>query len=148
MISALTVSGHIAGYSSCSLRFDVNNYNESKKDFINRINIKMREEEDTRNGDSGSKYWYLGCENRDVGSIHSDFRIQNAVDLCEANYIAVYPVIGWWRERPHLGRYNSKVRYSLVISISTPEVDVDLYTPIITQIENSIKNPVEIKINT
>jgi len=124
------------------------NKNETKTDFIKRINIKMRGEDkkDSGEGTSGSENWYLGADNRDVGSIHSDFRQQNAADLCDANYIAVYPVIGWWRERTHLKRYNNKVRYSLVVSISTPEINVDLYTPIITQVEVSIKNTVEIEI--
>lgn len=88
----------------------------------------------------------MGADNRDVGSIHSDFREQNAVDLCEANYIAVYPVIGWWRERAYLKCYDKRVRYSLVVSISTPEANVDLYTPIITQIEAETQTTVEIEI--
>ncbi len=136
-------------YASCGLRFDVINQNETKDDFVKRINVKMRgdDKKDKGEGTSGSEYWYLGADNRDVGSIHSDFRQQNAVDLCDANYIAVYPVVGWWRERTHLRHYNNKVRYSLIVSISTPEIDVDIYTPIITQVEVSIKNAVEIEIS-
>ena len=135
-------------YPSCGLRFDVINQNENKSDFMKRINVKMRGEDKKNSGEgtSGSENWYLGPDNRDVGSIHSDFRQQNAVDLCDANYIAVYPIIGWWRERTHLGRCNNKVRYSLVVSISTPKVGVNLYTPIITQVEASIKSAVEIEV--
>ncbi len=135
-------------YPSCGLRFDVINQNETKEDFEKRINVKMRgdDKKDKGEGSSGSEYWFLGTDNRDVGSIHSDFRQQNAVDLCDANYIAVYPVVGWWRERTHLKRYNRKVRYSLIVSISTPKVDANLYTPIITQIKISIDNSVEIEV--
>jgi len=135
-------------YPSCGLRFDVINQNETKDDFIKRINVKMRGEDkkDKGEGTSGSEYWYLGSDNRDVGSIHSDFRDQNAVDFCDMNYIAVYPVIGWWRERKHLKRYHDKIRYTLVISISTPEITTDLYTPIVTQIETKIPNAVETRI--
>jgi len=135
-------------YPSCGLRFDVINNDEQKEDFVKRVNVKMRGEDkkDKGEGTSGSKFWFLGADNRDVGSIHSDFRKQNAVDLCEARYIAVYPVIGWWRERAHLRRYNDKVRYSLIVSISTPEVEIDLYTPIITQIQTVIAPTVEIEI--
>lgn len=135
-------------YPSCGLRFEVINKDETRDDFIKRVNVKMRgdDKKDKGEGTSGSKYWYLGADNRDVGSIHSDFREQNSVDLCEANYIAVYPVIGWWRERAHLKCYNKKVRYSLIVSISTPETKVDLYTPIITQIETTTQTPVEIEI--
>lgn len=135
-------------YPSCGLRFDVINQNEGKEDFEKRVNVKMRGDDrgDTGEGTSGSEHWYLGADNRDVGSIHSDFRQQDAIELCDANYIAVYPVIGWWRERSHLRRYNSKVRYSLIVSITTPEVDVDLYTPIITQVEARIRTAVEIEV--
>lgn len=132
-------------YPSCNLRFDVINQNESKSDFEKRINVKMREDKsDSGEGSSGSEHWYLGTDNRDVGSIHSDFRVQSAVDLCEANYIAVYPVIGWWRERKHLKCYNKKIRYSLIVTLSTPEVKVDLYTPIITQIKVAQQVPIKI----
>jgi len=132
-------------YQSCGLRFDVINQNESREDFIKRINAKMREDKDDRGeGTSGSEHWYLGSKNRDVGSIHSDFREQNAVDLCDANYLAVYPVIGWWRERAHLKCYNKRIRYSLIVSITTPETNADLYTPIISKIK--VSNQIEIKI--
>lgn len=128
-------------YSSCGLRFDVINSNESLVDFKKRINVKMRGEDksDKGQGTSGSERWYLGAENRDVGSIHSDFCELSAVELCECNRVAIYPVVGWWRERKHLGRSNNKVRYSLVVSLSTQKEEVDLYTPIVTQISNAVE---------
>lgn len=128
-------------YPSCGLRFDVINADETVEDFKKRVNVKMRGDDrsDSGDGSSGSDRWFLGSDNRDVGSIHSDFIKTSAVDLCQAKYLAVYPVIGWWRERSHLGRIDSKVRYSLVVSISTPDVDVDLYTPIVTQIPNAVE---------
>jgi hypothetical protein len=57
----------------------------------------------------------------------------NAADLATTNLIAVHPVTGWWRERPHLGRYEKLAKYSLIVSIEAPQVEVDLYTPIATQ---------------
>lgn len=133
-------------YPSCGLRFDIINTNETEDDFKKRINKKARgdDEKDKGEGTSGSDRWYLGSKNRDVGSIHSDFMIASAADLCEINHIAVYPVIGWWRERSYLGKCNSKIRYALVVSLSTPQEKVDLYTPII----NQIKVPVETDIQT
>ena len=124
-------------YPSCGLRFDVINSNETLEDFKKRVNIKMRGDDKKDSGDGSSRDWYLGVGNRDVGSIHSDFCDDLAVNLCDANYVAVYPVIGWWRERGHLGKYNEKIRYALVVSIETPEVEVDLYTSIITKIETT-----------
>lgn len=128
-------------YPSHGLRFDIINSDETIDDFQKRVNVRMRGEDqkDKGAGTSGSDRWYLGSDNRDVGSIHSDFITCNAVDLCEAKFIAVYPVVGWWRERAYLGKAGSTARYSLVVSISTPLQDVDFYTPIITQIPTSVK---------
>jgi len=128
-------------YPSCGLRFDLKNSDETIDDFKKRVNVKMRGEDikDKGDGSSGSERWYLGSDNRDVGSIHSDFCEINAVDLCDCNNIAVYPIIGWWRERTYLGKYNKKVRYSLVVSLSTPKEDIDLYTPIMTQVMPTIE---------
>ena len=44
--------------------------------------------------------------------------------------------MGWWRTRKKLERYNKKARYSLIVSIETPSIDVDLYTPVETEIRN------------
>ena len=41
---------------------------------------------------------------RNLGSIHSDVWHGTAADLAERDYIAVYPVICWWRERPKFER--------------------------------------------
>ncbi|NCB78049.1 MAG: S8 family peptidase [Negativicutes bacterium] len=124
-------------YPSCGLRFDVINSNETIEDFKKRVNIKMRGEDIKDSGDGSSRDWYLGVGNRDVGSIHSDYCDDLAVNLCDANYVAVYPVIGWWRERGYLGKYDEIVRYALVVSIETPEVEADLYTSIITKIKTT-----------
>ena len=132
-------------YPSCGLRFDVINSNENLEDFKKRINVKMRGEDRKDSGDGSSRDWYLGKENRDVGSIHSDFCSVPAVDLCDANFIAVYPVIGWWRERGHLGKFNEKVKYSLIVSIETPGVDTDLYTSIINQIDIEQQTEIDIE---
>ncbi len=128
-------------YPSCGLRFDVINANETTEDFKKRVNVKMRGEDkkDKGEGTSGSERWYLGSDNRDVGSIHSDFCELSAVDLCDCNFVAIYPVVGWWRERAYLGKYDSKVRYSVIISLSTPKIDVGLYTPIVTEIKNAVE---------
>lgn len=115
-------------------------------DLLSRVNVKMRGDDkaDSGDGSSGSERWFLGSDNRDVGSIHSDFIKATAAELSQAKYLAVYPVVGWWRERSYLGKVESKIRYSLIVSISTPDVSVDLYTPIVAQ----INNPIEVEIPT
>lgn len=131
-------------YASCALRFDVNG-SDTKDAFIGRISKAMEEEnEDIVKSGGGNVQWLLGPNNRNVGSIHSDTWQGTAAGLATSNLIAVYPVVGWWRERHQLGRWNYKIRYSLVVSISTPEVSTDLYTPIINKINVASKVKVEI----
>jgi hypothetical protein len=87
-----------------------------------------------------SNKWLIG-EKRNVGSIHSDIWTGTGAEAASCNLTAVYPVIGWWRERSNLNCYNNRARYSLIITIHTEETEVDLYTPIITK----IGIPIEIK---
>ncbi len=136
-------------YPGCRLYFDVNDINEDKGKFLSRINKKMREEEskERQTGDSSGR-WFLGVNNRNIGSIHSDIWEDIAANLAENRFIAVYPGGGWWKTRGGLGKYNSKVKYSLIISLSTPAQSIDLYTPIQNIITNaSNKRPVKTKIN-
>lgn len=133
-------------YASCNLRFEVNNSDESEEDFKKRINKLMREDdEDKGNGSSGSERWTLGKNNRCIGSIHSDIWEGTAAELCKSNYIAVYPTSGWWKEKDKLEKYNNKVRYSLIVSLETPNEEIDLYTPIITEIQNKVQIEVKVK---
>jgi len=66
--------------------------------------------------------------------LHSDIWTGSAAELASRGAIAVYPSAGWWKTRPALERYNQQVRYSLLVSISAPHIDVDLYTPIANQV--------------
>jgi hypothetical protein len=128
-------------YQSHGLRFDVNNVGEEEEIFRKRINIAAREEDEDFQGNSGAERWKVGKDNRSNGSIHSDYMEMTAAELSECNLIAVYPVIGWWRERKHLGKVENQTRYSLIISLETPAQDVELYTTV----KNMIEVPIEIK---
>ena len=130
-------------YASCGLRFDVINSNETVEDFGKRINMKMRGDDTKDKGDGSPRNWYLGTNNRDVGSIHSDFCETTAAELVNANYVAIYPVGGWWKDRVYLGKSNEKIRYSLIVSIETPDTKTDLYTPIVNLISEGIDTPTE-----
>lgn len=131
-------------YASYGLRFDVKSPSESEQDFVKRINAAARDEgEDGGPGtQSAASYWTIGSKVRDKGSVHSDIWNGSATDLAASGVIAVYPIIGWWRERTHLGRWNSQCRYSLIVSISTPEEKVDIYTPVANQIGITIPVPI------
>lgn len=130
-------------YQSCGLRFELKNSMESLDDFKKRINEIARAEDPNWHNVLGKPTsWYLGAKNRNVGSIHSDFMCVPAVDLSNANDIAVYPIGGWWKNRKRLKRYYDKIRYSLIISLSTKDTKVDFYTPIVTEIQNPVAVPI------
>ena len=130
-------------YQSCGLRFELKNSLESFDDFKKRVNRIARDEDPNWHNVLGKPTsWYLGAKNRNVGSIHSDFMCVPAVDLSNANDIAVYPIGGWWKNRKRLKRYYDKIRYSLIISLSTKETKVDFYTPIVTEIQNPVAVPI------
>ena len=122
-------------YQSHGLRFDVNNVDEDETAFRKRINVAARDEGEKSGGNSGSDRWILGSNNRSTGSIHSDFWEGTAAELATCNLIAIYPVIGWWRERKHLNKVETEARYSLIISLITPAQDIELYTTVKTMIE-------------
>jgi len=102
-----------------------------------RLNNAARDEEYDRNiaPDSRSDRWLIGKNNRKFGSIHSDSWQGTAAEIATCNLVGVYPVIGWWRERHHIQRWNKRARYSLIVSLHTPEETIDLYTPIAVQLK-------------
>jgi hypothetical protein len=127
-------------YASHGLRFDVKTPTETLESFRKRLNKAAREEEeDGPITSSDSAAWLLGPGLRSVGSVHSDRWTGSAVDLAQRGYIGVFPVVGWWRERHQLERWNRAARYALVVSISTPQTEVDIYTPVATQIQVPIQ---------
>jgi hypothetical protein len=122
-------------YQSHALRFDVKSPNESIDDFLRRVNAAAQsEDEDNPATQSASEYWTIGANGRNKGSIHSDIWKGSAAELAESGVIAVCPVIGWWRQRAYLGKWNSKTRYALIVSITTPEENVDIYTPVANKV--------------
>lgn len=121
-------------YASCGLRFDLRRPTESEQEFRARVNLEARVPGSVTNAASDSSNWVLGSDWRHRGSIHSDIWLGTAVELAEKNHIAVIPVSGWWRERKRLGRVNSQLRYALVVTIRTPPNQVDIYTPVATEI--------------
>jgi hypothetical protein len=117
-------------YASHALRFQVNGPGENETDFIRRINEQARDDGEHPGTTGPRDRWLFGDNTRNVGSVHSDIWEGRAVDLSLSNLIGVYPAVGWWRERHHLGRVNRRTRYSLLVSIHTPAQGVDIYTPV------------------
>ncbi|MEB8345361.1 S8 family peptidase [Flavobacteriaceae bacterium KMM 6898] len=128
-------------YKSHGLRFKMIDKNESQGAFQARVSKAIKDEQDDYVAE-GSENWILGSQVRDKGSIHKDIWVGAAADLALRNKIAVYPVGGWWKNRKKLNRYDSSVRYSLIISIETNEADIDIYNDVLNQITISI--PIDI----
>ncbi len=122
-------------YRSHGLKFDVNTQAESRDQFVARVNRLARDEENEGDSVNDSGRWAIGSQNRNLGSVHSDFIEGTAADIATCNFIGVFPVIGWWRERSHLNKWNKSTRYSLIVSIETPSEEVDLYTPVAVELQ-------------
>ncbi|MAZ09701.1 MAG: hypothetical protein CMN90_08485 [Sutterellaceae bacterium] len=121
-------------YESHGLRFDVKRPLERDSDFQARVNAAARDDEERLNRNDSDPNWVIGKKNRHKGSLHSDIWKGSAAELASRGAIAVYPSLGWWKTRPALEQYDQRIRYSLVVSINAPDIDVDLYTPIANQI--------------
>jgi hypothetical protein len=131
-------------YQSCGLRFQVIDRRQSLEDFLKSVSKKMREGRGDNGGPTGAEDWVLGSDNRDVGSIISDFKVMSAADLADARYVVVYPTKGWWAFRKALGKVADKVRYALVVTIDTPEVESQLYNEVIAQVKMPVETVIEI----
>lgn len=117
-------------YQSHALRFDLNSTLEDRRTFLARLNRAARDDGEKAQTPSENGRWRIGAIGRSRGSIHSDIWKGPAAQLAVCNLIGVYPVIGWWRERAWLNRWSKQARYSLIVSLHSPELDVDIYTPV------------------
>ncbi|MFB9080587.1 S8 family peptidase [Flavobacterium procerum] len=143
-------------YQSTALRFVLINPGEDFDNFklrTNKINqdalktelgMDMKESLDsgTMEKEKGSDRWSLGADNVFKGSIHSNYWTGTAVEIASCNKLAIYPqASGWWKQLKRQGKHNSTIRYSLIVSIETPENSQDIYTPIATRLalENHVK---------
>ncbi len=120
-------------YASHGLRFRMKSGTETLNEFRARINQAARAEEEGVATRTAAEEWMLGTF-RDHGSIHSDFWHGSAAELAERDAIAVFPIGGWWKEKPYLERSNQVARYALVVTIRAPGSDIDIYTPVVAQI--------------
>lgn len=143
-------------YQSTALRFLLINPGEDFDNFklrTNRINqdtlkealgIDKKDPLDAAmmEKEKGSERWALGADNIFKGSVHSNYWEGTAADIASCNKIAIYPqASGWWKQLKRQEKYESTLRYSLIVSIETPENLQDIYTPIAIKVaqENLIK---------
>lgn len=124
-----TARNRSSRYASHGLRFAVKMADENDDDFQKRIN-KLAREEGEKIKTPADDGWLLGLQLRSKGSLHHDIWKGPASDLARRGHIAVFPVSGWWKDRPHLERVEKIARFSLVVSIQTPAIETDIYTPV------------------
>jgi hypothetical protein len=117
---------------------------ESLDEFKLRINAHGREDDYDEDHVGETGRWELGVRGPTNGSIHSNTWFGGAAELADRGYIAVHPTLGWWRTRTNERRYDRRVHYSLIVTISTPLQDVDIYTPVANQIGVAV--PVEVEV--
>ncbi len=120
-------------YRSFGLRFDMKKRSETKTRFRSRISSSQVRDGTEVGGEKSC--WLLGPKAIQAGSLHCDLWRGRAVDLAGHDAIAVYPVGGWWKSHPGQKRVSDKARYALVISISAPGQNVDLYSEIAAIVE-------------
>jgi hypothetical protein len=130
-------------YTSHGLRFDVQRAAETLPEFRRRINAAIVGEDDGAPIAGEEARWRVGERLRNKGSIHSDYWYGSAVDLASRSSIAVYPIGGWWKENPGLDAAESIAKYSLVVTLKVPEVDVDIHTPILAAIQTDLEIEIE-----
>jgi hypothetical protein len=127
-------------YQGFGLRFALNRPGQTTSAFVATVSRAMMEDDDatiaTRTVPDNR--WLIGTQNRHRGTIHTDIWEGTAADVAACNDLAVYPVIGWWKERPHLGRGGRQARYALIVSIITDDQTVDIYTPVKVQVATQI----------
>lgn len=120
-------------YRSFGLRFDMKKRGETDARFRSRISASQ--ERDGTESDGEQSYWLLGPKAVQAGSLHCDLWRGYAADLALHDAIAVYPVGGWWKSHTGQKRMTDKARYALIISISAPGQNVDLYSEITALVE-------------
>lgn len=136
-------------YPSYNLYFDINRPTETEDDFITRISKPQKDDDSSMAPSSGNKVkWEIGKRSIQRGSIHSNTAKMTAAEMASCRYIAITPSSGWYQRTKGKAsmkdKADVKVKYSLVVSLETPEQDI--YSEIMTQM-TSILQPVPISIN-
>jgi hypothetical protein len=130
-------------YQSHGLRFEMKGALETEQEFHKHLNRRALDEEEERPTSASDDGWFLGTRARNTGSLHSDTWSGTAADLAERGVVAVYPVTGWWKDQQKRDRSELGVRYALVVSIETPTVESDIWTPVAQEVGLEVATALE-----
>lgn len=126
-------------YQSYGLRFDLRRSLEPVQQFVERVNALERDDPSDRAiVTPDDNRWRFGPNSISAGSLHCDVWTGPAADLAARDIVCIKPVMGWWRERASPAICNKQTRYALVMTLSTPDVDIDLHTPISNVVQANI----------
>ncbi len=123
-------------YQSHGLDFKMIKPTEDIEEFKRRVSAA---EENLNASYSGTEEpWLLKEGLRNKGGIKKDFIVSSGADLATRHTIAIYPKRGWYFTRKRLGLADTLVRYSLIMSIESEDLAVDIYNPVEQLIKNTI----------
>ena len=125
-------------YRSCGLRFQMQRAGESQKVFEMRLNELARAEDANVLPALPDSDWHFGNQMVSAGSVHSDIWEGTGAELALRNRIAIMPVGGWWKERRKERRFDSAIRYSLIISIASDDNETELYSEVEQLVEAAV----------
>lgn len=123
-------------YQSHALDFAVIKRGEREEVFRRRISSYADLPEDEV--DHSQEPWDTKQHLRNKGSIKKDFITSLGADLATRHILAVYPKRGWYKTRKRLGKAETVVRYTLIVSLETERQDIDLYSPVLAMVENVV----------
>lgn len=127
-------------YPSHGLRFAMKRPEDNIDAFRQRVNKQARDNGERPITFKTEPGWLFGRDQQtSTGSLHTDIWTGTAVNLASKEAVVVYPVAGWWKNRPKMDQSENGVNYSLIVSIEAPEVEVDLWTPVAQQVVTTIE---------
>lgn len=116
-------------YPSHRLKFDFQRFDESEARALSRVNRAV-----APSGPSGDDAgWMLG-KHRVRGTLHHDVWKGPAYQLVERRMVNVSPIRGWWAASSQVEPAEVPVRFSLIVSLRTPETTNDLVAEVQTQV--------------
>ena len=118
-------------YHSHGLKFDLQRFEESESSALRRVNRAVT----TRDSDTDDNGWLLGWRKRvRGGTLHHDVWRGPAYQLVGRRLINVTPVRGWWAVSSQIEPQDVPVRFSLIVSIRTPDTENDL----VAEVRNAV----------
>ena len=134
-----------ARYRSYGLRFDLRRKGEIVAAFKKRVSELADTPDNTIDTAEDDNVRLFGARAVSAGSLHCDEWRCPAADLIDRNYLAIYPVGGWWKQSRNPATVNQQARYSLVVTLDAGDVEQDLYAEIETAIAAKVATEIEVE---